>query len=116
MRWQWLAVCGLLSIIISIFGSTTLTMAQTAKTETPIATQWVLEGARNQAQRDTITIRAGSWSSWQASLIQVPEVKSTLALGSIVIAKHSPKRVLETGLLMEGLEKNRWVWGISVLR
>jgi hypothetical protein len=31
-------------------------------------------------------------------------------------AEDSPERVLETGLLMEGPEKNRWSWGISALR
>ncbi len=38
---------------------------------------------------------------------QAPEVKSDSRYVRFVIAKHSPERVLETGLRMEALEKNR---------
>ena len=38
---------------------------------------------------------------------QVPEVKSDSRYVRFVIAKHSPERVLETGLPMEAMEKNR---------
>src|ERR1022692_1348716 len=37
---------------------------------------------------------------------QAPEVKSASRYVRFVIAKHSPERVLETGLRMEALEKN----------
>ena len=38
---------------------------------------------------------------------QAPEVKADSRYVRFVIAKHSPEQVLETGLLMEPLEKTR---------
>ena len=40
--------------------------------------------------------------------VEAPEVKSDSRSVRFVIAKHSPQPVLETGLPMEALEKNRW--------